>query len=233
MTLLEMPKPDIDPERLALAINRGRLSEAMLESVQESLPRARELVAPQAVYELWEVVETGPNLVRVKTSDGRSATLTVGPHADLLSPARMAFAAAATIGQALDDAVKRLNQENDLYGAYVLGCLGVAFLAEAGRAVDRLAEQEALRRGWGVGPRLAPGSLPGWDLRDQKVLAQLLLRDPGPISLNQDGVLIPFKSVTSLIGMGPGYTSGRVERICHMCSKRDDCWSNEKFAKDD
>ncbi|MCB2192809.1 MAG: hypothetical protein KQI62_14660 [Deltaproteobacteria bacterium] len=230
MNLLEITKPDIDPDRLALAINRGRPDETLRQCVQENLPQAKELVTPQAVYELWTVVETGPDWVRVEAGDGSSAALTVGPHADLLSPAQMVMASAATIGQALDDAVKRLNQQKDLYSAYVLDCLGVAFLAEAGRAVDSLAEQEAAQRGWGVGPRLAPGSLPGWELSDQKVLAQLLLRDPGPVSLTQEGVLRPFKSATSLIGMGPGYTSGRVGRICHMCSRSDDCWSNEKIV---
>ena len=225
MALLRLPKPVLDPVQLALAINHDRPSPELEDSVRECLVQAGELISPQAVYELLPVVELGPDWVEVQAKAGGRARLTVGPKSELLEPAEMVLVGVTTIGHELDDAVKRLNKQGDIYSGYVLDCVGVSILAQAGKALDRLAEQEAARRGWGVGRRLAPGSLPGWDLADQKVLAGLVLAGQDAVSVSDAGVLWPFKSATSLIGMGPGFTSGRVGRICHMCSQRDTCWS--------
>ncbi|MBU1275454.1 MAG: hypothetical protein KJ720_08765 [Proteobacteria bacterium] len=228
MALLGIPKPDLDPVQLALAINHDRPNEQLEQSVRDCLVQARELIAPRAVYELLAVVGQGPDWIEVQGKAGGSTRLTVGPKTDLLGPAERVLVGATTIGHELDDAVKRLNQQGDPYAAYVLDCVGVSLLGEAGKALDRLAEEVAARRGWGVGHRLAPGSLPGWDMTDQKVLAGLVLAGQGAIIFNDVGVLWPFKSATSLIGMGQGFISRRVGRVCHMCSKRETCWSKEK-----
>lgn len=228
MALLEIPKPDLDPVHLALAINHDRPNEELEQSVRDCLAQARELIAPRAVYELLVVVGRGPDWIEVAGKAGGSARLTVGPKTGLLDPADMVMVGVTTIGHELDDAVKRLNQQGRLYTAYVLDCVGVSLLTEAGKALDRLAEEGAARRGWGVGHRLAPGSLPGWDMTDQKILAGLVLAGQGSITFNEDGVLWPLKSATSLIGMGPGFTSRRVGRVCHMCSKRETCWSKDE-----
>ena len=227
MALLVVPKPNLDPVRLALAINHDRFNEQLEQSVRDCLAQAGELIAPRAVYEFLTVVGRGAGWIEVEGKARGQARLTVGPKSDLLDPAEMVLVGVTTIGHKLDDAVKRLNRQGKLYRGYVLDCVGVSLLAEAGKALDRLAEQQAARRGWGVGHRLAPGSLPGWDLTGQKVLAGLALAGQGPITFSDTGVLWPLKSATSLVGMGAGFTSLRVGRVCHMCSQRETCWSGE------
>jgi len=78
--------------------------------------------------------------------------------------------------------------------------------------------------GWGVSPSLSPGSLVGWPLRGQRELCALLpLADIG-VRLNQYCVLEPHKSVSMVVGLGPGYESHEVGSVCHYCALRDTCW---------
>jgi hypothetical protein len=123
----------------------------------------------------------------------------------------------------LEQKNRQINQTGDVYQSYILDCVGVALLAEVGNTLDRLAEQYASDHGWGVGYRLAPGSLEGWAMTDQLVLGGLLPLANIGVSINQSGVLTPLKSAVSVIGLGPGFTAKKVYRVCHLCPKAAEC----------
>ena len=214
----------LEPAPLAKAINRGRPDARLTETVASCLKSAVSYIKPQAVYDYLEVAELGGDRAVLRAEDGGTVELKLGPKADMLSPAAMVQVGIDTIGPDLEKEVSRLNKTGDVYLGYVLDCVGVALLAEVGNALDRAAEKAAALRGWGVGHRLAPGSLQGWELTDQPVLAGILDLDRIGVAVNQSGVLIPHKSATSLIGMGPGYRAQKVERVCRFCPQAKECW---------
>ena len=209
---------------LAKAINRGRTDARLEESVVACLKLAASYIKPKAVYDYLEVAKLAKDRLVVRAPDGRMVELKVGPKADLLSSAAMVQVGVDTIGPDLEKEVSRLNQAGDMFKGYILDCVGVALLAEIGKALEREAEKAADLRGWGVGHRLAPGSLVGWEMTDQPVLAGILDLDQIGVKLNDSGVLIPYKSATSLIGMGPGYTAHKVGRVCQFCKRSEECW---------
>ena len=45
------------------------------------------------------------------------------------------------------------------------------------------------------------------------------------VHLNDSGVMEPLKSVSGLIGTGPGLTLGRVPSLCSTCNRALDCRS--------
>jgi hypothetical protein len=92
---------------------------------------------------------------------------------------------------------------------------------EIGPHADLLADAEC---GWAVGASLSPGSLAGWPLTGQRDLCALLPLERIGVSLNAVGILVPFKSVTSVIGIGLGYTGRRVGSVCHLCSRASARW---------
>ena len=227
MPVLDDIDTRLEPRSLALAINRGRQDARLEECVAGCLKSAASLLMPRAIYDYWAVAEVRESWVVLRAQDGQTVELKVGPRADLLSPAALVQIGVVTIGPGLEREVRRLNQAGDLYTGYVLDCVGVALLAEVGKALDRTAENAAILRGWGVGNRLAPGSLAGWELKDQPVLAGLLSLEQIGVSTNDSGVLYPHKSATSFIGLGPGYHANKVARVCHLCSRAKDCWRSE------
>jgi len=153
------------------------------------------------------------------------AGLTVGPKSSLLAPAKRLLAAVYTIGPALEA------RGGEPLLSYMLDCAGVMALGMIGQRLRLLAEEQAAAAsshvrggGWGVSPSLSPGSLVGWPLRGQRELCALLpLADIG-VRLNQYCVLEPHKSVSMVVGLGPGYESHEVGSVCRYCSLRDTCW---------
>lgn len=224
MPILESMNMRLEPGPLAKAINHGRQDARLEKCVAACLESAASYIKPKAIYDYLEVEEAGEGRVLVRARDGRTVEFNVGPRADLLSPAAMVLVGVDTIGPDLEKEVSRLNRTGDVYTGYVLDCVGVALLAEVGNALDRTAEKAAALRHWGVGHRLAPGSLTGWEMTDQPVLAGILDLDQIGVVVNESGVLTPHKSATSLIGMGPGYTTDTVARVCRFCPRAKECW---------
>ena len=44
------------------------------------------------------------------------------------------------------------------------------------------------------------------------------------VILNSSQVLVPHKSASRLVGLGPGYTARQVESACRFCPRRETCW---------
>jgi len=216
---------DLKAEKVALGLNRGRPNQGVTQAVAEALEKGRPLWRPQAIYEYLEVVSvSGPEVVLRRSGNGREAVLKLGPKADLMAPAELALAAVQTIGPALEEEVKRLQQEGRSLEAFYLDGIGVTALGEVGQAVRRLAEEEAAKRDWGVGYGLAPGSLLGWPVSGQASLVSLLPLEEIGVHLNKSGLLVPLKSSSTLIGLGKGYESRLVGSVCRWCAIRETCW---------
>ncbi len=75
----------------------------------------------------------------------------------------------------------------------------------------------------GVSPFLSPGSVHGWELEEQSKLCSLLPIERINVIIKNDTVLFPLKSITALIGIGPGYDSNKVGSTCDVCSKKNKC----------
>ncbi len=74
-----------------------------------------------------------------------------------------------------------------------------------------------------MSPFLSPGSIHGWELEDQQKLCSILPLNEIDVQILDDSVLIPFKSLSCLIGIGAGYKANLVGTTCQVCSKNNDC----------
>jgi len=217
---------------------------AMVRAAAEAIEMAGPLYAPAIVYAEFEIQQVDDERVRLVDLAGFALRLspkglgnlpgfalslslkglTVGPHADLLAPATRLLAAVYTLGPALEAQVEQLNRSGDMLAAYWLDTAGVMALGRVGQAVRCLAEERATAQRWGVSAALSPGSLVGWPLQGQRELCALLPLAEIGVRLNSRCVLEPHKSVSLVIGLGPGYDTGHVGSVCHLCALRDSCW---------
>jgi len=234
-------------EELLAAQGRNEHQPALMAAAEEAIALGRTLFAPVAIYDEFEVRGVAGERVELAV-DG--AGLAVGPKADLLAPAKRLLVAVYTIGPAGAGGVGELYRAGEPLLSYMLDCAGVMALGMIGQRLRLLVEERAAAAssnmyvaaassnmyvaaasshvrsggGWGVSPSLSPGSLVGWPLRGQRELCALLpLADIG-VRLNQYCVLEPHKSVSMVVGLGPGYESHEVGSVCHYCALRDTCW---------
>jgi hypothetical protein len=233
MSILQDVTIAFTAEELLEAQGRNDGRPALIAAAEEAITMGQTLFAPAAVYDAFEVREVVGERVEL-AMDAASLTegagLTVGPKADLLAPAKLLLAAVYTIGPALETRVSELQRSGELMLAYMLDCAGVMALGQVGDRVRRLAAEQAasshVRSGgdWGVSPSLSPGSLVGWPVQGQRELCALLpLADIG-VRLNPYCVLEPHKSVSMVIGLGPGYGPHEVGSVCDYCALKDSCW---------
>jgi hypothetical protein len=210
--------------------NRG-IRSALIRDAEEAVALGQSLWKPAAVYDWFDVRTVEGDCVHVERGSGAvadgmggQALLRIGPKADLLAPAATVLVSVGTIGPALEERVRELQASGENLKAYLLDSAGVAALGSVGEAVRCLAEETAANQGWGVSPSLSPGSLVGWSLKGQQALCDLLPLDSIGVRLNSHSVLVPHKSASGLIGLGPGYSSTKVGSVCKYCALKKTCW---------
>jgi len=200
---------------------QGRVAERpdVKALTQWAIDEAQRLATPAMVYEWFAV-----HAVEGETARIGDALLQLGPHADLLAPAREALVGVCTIGPALEEQVQALLADERLFEGYLLDAAGVIALAAIVEPMRCIVEEEAARRGWGVSLVLSPGSLVGWTIGDQKVLCTLLDLSAIGVAVTVAGILAPQKSGSGLIAIGPDYEAQCVGSTCHLCTLRHTCW---------
>ncbi len=196
------------------AFSRPRLRALAVWALRE----AGLLIRPALTYE-WFPVSRG---VGDRVTVG-GVTLHLGRHAQLLDRAVEALAGVATIGPLLEEKARALGQQGRTLEAYVLGEAGIFAVGVLAKRLHRIAEEEAARRGWGVSAELAPGQLAGWDVREQVLLCDLLDLATIGVAVTETGLLVPEKSVSLLVGVGPEYEASKVESPCRYCARAGEC----------
>ncbi len=214
----------LDADEVESLLFRGSDTPQIKDDIRTAVNMAEDLIRPVAVCAWVDVLSVRPNSVVVSGSAGSGpVTLRMGPLADLMEEAKQALAGVVSIGAELDEQCRRLTHSGEPLASYLLDTVGVVALGKVGETIHRLAETEAERRNWGVGPSLAPGSLDGWPIEDQVKLCSLLSLDQIGVRLNDSGVMVPFKSASALIGSGPGYSSRSVGSTCRFCTHAQTC----------
>jgi hypothetical protein len=151
------------------------------------------------------------------------AELRLGRHANLMDQAESACVAVCSIGSELEDEAKRLMTAGRNLDGYMLGEAGVFAVDAAMGQVRRIVEDEAAGRGWGVGAELAPGQLAGWPISEQHILCGQVDVAAIGVRLTETGMLVPQKSASLVVGIGPGYEATTVCSPCDYCASRETC----------
>jgi hypothetical protein len=217
---------DIRFEELAEKIQMSATKPAILNAAETVFNNTGKIWQPAVVYD-WFDYEAGEKKgtgTLIPQYPGTGAVdINLGHSGRFLSPAFSTLVAVYTAGAELDAAAAQANKSNDFLAAHFLDLLGLLVLEKTEKYVKRLAQEEAVSAGWGVSPFLSPGSVHGWDLEEQAKLAGCLPIKNIRVGISEHGVFSPFKTISCLIGIGPGYKTIEVGSTCRVCSKREDC----------
>ncbi len=197
---------------------------AVINAAAKTLKVAKFLWQPKIVYRWLEVSivdEAGMKLCCAQS--GQSVTLTMGFSTGFVKKATKALIGIYTVGKALEDAAVKASGEGRVLDGYMYDIIGLAVLDRLKIEVSRIAEEYCKKQNWGVSPFLSPGSVHGWELEDQPVLCSMLPLGMIDVAIQENCILLPFKSISFLIGTGPGYQVTAIGTTCEVCSKRDNC----------
>jgi len=197
----------------------SKIRPEIIAEAEKALDIAMKLIEPTFLLDKFTIRTIDRDTIRVQQT-----ALQIGESTHLLNQAAEAVVYLSTIGNKLEIAVNKLSLEGDFELAYWLDCAGVLALNEIDNEVWAHVENLAAKTGYGVGLSLSPGSLKGWDIKEQKKLCTLLDPDTIGVTINDASLLVPHKSASSIIGIGPDYPSNKVSSACDYCISDGKCW---------
>lgn len=186
----------------------------VLEILREARREAEALLAPRYVFEVHEVAEVTPGEVRL--SNGRR--LRLERAAQRWGRFDRIGLGVCTIGDGLERRVDALIAAREFPVAFMLDSMGWAAVESLAVQLNNLVCNRLIGDSIKATYRLSPGYT-GWDIWDQRTLFDLLPADRIGVRINEYCVMIPGKSLSFGIGIGPEV---RVEQSskCERCDLR-------------
>ncbi|MBI4518679.1 MAG: hypothetical protein HY699_23025 [Deltaproteobacteria bacterium] len=189
-----------------------RVSQPVLDLCRKQMRRVPALVDPWADYREVGIQQVDGDSVRLDSC----GILRSRRVASMLRRARELAVCLVTLGPAISVEIRRLLADNCTAEALALDAAATAatgaLLAQCHAHICR----HAGARGCGTTVPYGPGYT-GWDLRDLPVLFACLESAHPPVQLNQALMMIPEKSLLSVIGLVPGGCVAPEVVACRMC----------------
>jgi hypothetical protein len=188
---------------------------AVLSLFDDALALGESLMEPRVVYRAVPV--TGQDSNRIEAGGERLHIPHIGP---LWGQLEHVGAGICTVGEAIEDRVRRLWDERELPLAVMLDSVGSAAVESLAEYANDLLCQAAIPAGVKVTNRISPGYA-GWDTVEQTALFSLCPGGSIGVTLNESSVMTPGKSISFLVGVGPEVRVDHYFTQCRRCWMRD------------
>lgn len=181
-----------------------------------ALAEGMPLLNPRVIYRRLPVSSVGHGRIALRGGGLLTGKL-VAVH---LAGAEEVVLIAATIGERLEDFASQILKRNAAYGLALDG-FGTAAIETLAAATCQHFSKAAARKGWKSTVPLGPGMV-DWPLEvGQKQVFALLDAEKIGLRLTSSSLMVPRKSVSMVVGLGPQVTRGG--GTCAYCDKRATC----------
>jgi hypothetical protein len=169
-------------------------------------------------YEYYQVTGMSPSQVSLEGDKAIQGTLlhTVFPEAKELA------VVVCTIGPKLEKQVTDYSKSGETLRSILLDGIGSAAVDMLVPEACRLIASEVSSRGHQASSPVSPG-WPGLPLNEQWNLFELVNAQEIGVSLTSSGIMVPRKSVSMVIGIGPQMATWTQADVCARCSLRKTC----------
>jgi len=125
-----------------------------------------------------------------------------------------------TIGSRLEEMVRRLAEDRLMLQASVLDAIGSAAVERVLDFVQDRITEVACAHGLCTSRRFSPGHC-DWEISQQKVLFQAMNNNSADVHLSEGCLMLPQKSISGIIGIGPRSNNIDSYNPCTTCNKQD------------
>ena len=127
-----------------------------------------------------------------------------------------------TIGPKLEAQVTTYSKSGEPLRGLLLDGIGSAAVDSLTQEVCKLMAGEASSRGYQASSPISPG-MPGLPLTEQRPLLEMVPAGEIGVSLTSAGVMVPRKSASMVIGIGPQMKTWTRAEVCARCNLRKTC----------
>lgn len=195
---------------------RPGIKSQILELVASA--KSAHLLEPALAYEIHSITEMSREQVSLKGGAAVHGSLL----ASLLPEAKELAIAVCTIGPRLEKQVTDYSNGGETLRGMLLDGIGSAAVDTLAQEACKLIADKASSRGYQVSSPVNPG-MPGLPLAEQWQLLKLANAHEIGVSLTSSGIMVPRKSTSMVIGMGPQMKTWTRAEVCARCSLSKTC----------
>ncbi|RLC96418.1 MAG: hypothetical protein DRI40_03225 [Chloroflexi bacterium] len=183
--------------------------------VDEYIENARQLLEPRHAYAITNVEWVHDSVAIV----GGSTIFQSRVIARLLERCSMVAVFLVTIGNRLEETACRLAEDGLILQSYVLDAIGSEAVEEVAQYVEDMTRETARADGLVIGKRVSPGYC-DWDISQQNEIFKMLDATSLGVQLTDQCLMVPQKSISGIIGIGP--PEGKVDEYnpCKTCTRQ-------------
>jgi Vitamin B12 dependent methionine synthase, activation domain len=185
------------------------------ESAKEDALR---LIQPAAIWDAFPIQEFKHD--RLVLANG--AKITGGPVTTVLGGATELVVAVCTVGDAISRAIAEQQQDGDHMRAMFLDSMGTWAVGQLRMQLFSQLEYAAIDQELHASTSLSPGESE-WQISEQEVLFSLLDAQQIGVSLTKSMLMVPLKSLSLIMGIGPEPLGSEGGSHCDFCTIRDRC----------
>jgi len=189
----------------------------LIRELLASLKKAR-LLEPAVAYEYYTVRSMDDSRISLEGNK-----VIHGPLLPAIFPEAKELAVFLfTIGLKLEKQVTNYSSQGEPLRSMLLDGIGSAAVDKLVPEALRFIASEVSSQGYEISSPVNPG-MPGFPLTEQWNLLGLVNADEIGVGLTASGVLVPRKSTSMVIGIGPKMTRWTQAEVCARCSLRESC----------
>lgn len=199
-------------------------SPRLVVTAEKALTKAKELLEPAVLIEHLIISDFQHDSLNLEGGKKLTGALITG-H---LIGARSISVVVCTVGSKIDEYASKVMEDDIVLGLAVDG-VGSAAVEALANAVCKEIELDAAAKGLQSTIPLSPGMI-GWGVDEgQPIIFDLLNPTRIGVELTSYHLMVPRKSLSMLIGIGPGINSG--DKICDYCAMRETCRYQDHYEQ--
>lgn len=191
---------------------RGLIDE-LLASVEDS-----NLLGPAIALETYNITGMSPREVFLEGNPTIYGSLLPS----LLSQARELVVAVCTIGPNLEKKVTDYTKHGKPLRGLLLDGIGSAAVDALTQETCKLVAEKIVSRGHQASSPVNPG-MPGLPITEQWKLLKMVSAQKIGVSLTSSGIMIPRKSASMIMGIGPKMSTWTQSEVCAKCNLSKTC----------
>ena len=176
------------------------------------------LLEPAIAYEIYTITELSQRQSSREGKPGIRASLL----SSLLPQAKELAVAVCTIGPRLEKQVTDYTGQGEPLRGTLLDGIGSAAVDSLTEEVCKFIAGEASSRGYEASSPINPG-MPGLPITEQWQLLKMVPAEEIGVSLTSSGIMVPRKSVSMVIGIGPQMAKWTRAEVCARCHLKKTC----------
>lgn len=124
----------------------------------------------------------------------------------------------ATVGPQMERWASQLMAEGDMMKGFIVDTIASEVVEQASEWLEKKVAEHVKPRGWTITNRYSPGYC-DWSVSEQHKLFSLLPERFCGVSLTPSALMVPIKSLSGIIGLGPDVERGAYQ--CSICDLKD------------